>query len=476
MGQEILRTRFSRRDFEEFNQRLQNETELLKQWFRDKHFVGEKYVGGFELETWLVDEKYQPVPRNSEFIKKLNSPLVTPELAKFNVELNGEPRQLRGNALQLIHEELTHTWEICNQMANDMDMQMVMTGILPTLRKDQLTLKNMSTMKRYRALNEQVFKLRKSKPLKLDIIGTEHLKLDHSDVMLESAATSFQVHLQVPPELAVRFYNAAQIIAGPMVAITANSPYLFGKELWEETRIPLFEQAVEVGGFDGAAYGPMRRVTFGSDYIRESMMECFTENAQHYPPLLPILFDDSPETMSHLRLHNGTIWRWNRPLIGINNNQPHLRIEHRVIPGGPTIIDEIANMALFFGLSQHLATREVPPELQLSFSDARDNFYTAAKFGLNAHLVWLEGKKVGAQMLLINELLPMAKYGLEKLGIDESDILRYLGIIEGRINNACNGAAWQKAYVAKHGRDMNALTAAYVERQQSGLPVHEWDI
>ena len=205
-------------------------------------------------------------------------------------------------------------------------------------------------------------------------------------------------------------------------------------------------------------------------------MECFTENAQHYPPLLPILFDDSPETMSHLRLHNGTIWRWNRPLIGINNNQPHLRIEHRVIPGGPTIIDEIANMALFFGLSQHLATREVPPELQLSFSDARDNFYTAAKFGLNAHLVWLEGKKVGAQMLLINELLPMAKYGLEKLGIDESDILRYLGIIEGRINNACNGAAWQKAYVAKHGRDMNALTAAYVERQQSGLPVHEWDI
>jgi hypothetical protein len=476
MGQEITNTRFTEKDFTTYRQHLDEETELLIKWFQHNRFIDMNYVGGFELEAWLVDEQFLPAPCNQEFIQHASGLLVSPELAKFNVELNSNPQVLQGNALRAMHEELAATWLTCNKVASDLNARLLMIGILPTARESDLTLRNMSDMKRYRALNEQVLRLREGRPLELDILGNEHLKTLHSDVMLESATTSLQIHIQVPLERSGRFLNAAEIISGPMVGISANSPYLFGHELWEETRIPLFEQSVAVGGFAGAAQGPLRRVTFGSGYVRESLVEYFIENRDHYPVLLPMGFDAPAEQMNYLRLHNGTIWRWNRPLIGFENGQPHLRIEHRVAPGGPTVIDEIANMAFFFGLVQHLATCSVAPELRMPFSVARDNFYSAAKSGLHAHMTWLDGKKYTIQNLIREELLLMARNGLTMLNIDANDINAYLSIIEARNYNACTGAAWQKAFVAKHGHDMRKLTAAYLERQDSGKPVHEWDL
>jgi gamma-glutamyl:cysteine ligase YbdK (ATP-grasp superfamily) len=295
--------------------------------------------------------------------------------------------------------------------------------------------------------------------------------------MLESATTSFQLHLKVRPALALRAYNAALILSAPMVAATANSPYLFGYDLWDETRIPLFEQSVAVSGVAGASHGPMRRVTFGSGYARKTLFECFIENEEHYPVMLPMHFEDGLEKMSHVRLHNGTIWRWTRPLIGFDaDGSPHLRIEHRVVPGGPTIVDAIANAALFFGLSHSFMHTEVPPEQQIPFATARDNFYAAARYGLDSQVTWLEGEKGSIQTLLLEELLPQASRGLQELGIDGTDIETYLGIIEARVRSAGNGAAWQRAYVARHGRDMVALTEAYLQRQQRGAPVHEWDL
>ncbi len=485
MGQEIDHSHFQQRDFDAFMQRLTQETELLGRYFAEGQFDDHPPVAGFELEAWLVDEHLHPAPINQTFLQRLNNPLVSPELATFNVEFNVDPAPLTGKALSTLEQQLQAGWQAGVQTAHDLASDLVMIGILPTVRNSDLVMENLSAMNRYVALNSQVLRLRGGRPLQLDIHGQgvdrDILRAEHDDVMLESATTSFQIHLQVPPALAVRAYNASIICSAPLVAVSANSPYLFGHDLWAETRIPLFEQAVEVGGYEDNAHGPMRRVSFGSGYVRNSVMECFTENLEHFPVLLPIQFDSPPEQLEHLRLHNGTLWRWNRPLIGFDaSGKPHLRIEQRVASAGPTIIDGIANAAFFYGLTQALCEGQTAPETELPFAIARDNFYACAQHGLDAHIVWLDGQKHQAQSLILKVLLPMAREGLASLGMDDADSSRYLDIIEARVSNACNGAAWQRAFVATlgttNGDHMSQLLSAYLQRQHTGVPVHEWDI
>jgi gamma-glutamyl:cysteine ligase YbdK (ATP-grasp superfamily) len=342
-------------------------------------------------------------------------------------------------------------------------------------------MENLSAMNRYVALNAEILKQRGGRPLHLDIHapenqGHEILRTQHQDVMLESATTSFQIHWQIPPARATRAYNASVIASGPLLAASVNSPFLFGKNLWAETRIPVFEQAVEVGGFEAGAHGPMRRVSFGTGYARHSVMECFQENLEHFPVLLPVHFESALEKLEHLRLHNGTLWRWNRPLIGFSDHKPHLRIEQRVVPAGPTIEDAVANAALFYGLAQALCDLPQAPETQLGFPQARENFYRCAQQGLDAHCVWLDGNKHPVQALLLKTILPMARQGLVSLGIDEAEIAHYLGIIEQRVAKRQTGAAWQRAFIARYGHDMQALLAAYLDRQDSGKPVHTWSV
>jgi hypothetical protein len=350
-------------------------------------------------------------------------------------------------------------------------------GILPTLRDTHLNLRFMSPLKRYRALNEQVLRSRNWRPLSLNIVGKQRLRSVHSDVMLESAATSFQIHMQAPCGLAHQIYNAAIAASAPMMAACANSPYLFTHDLWDETRIPLFEQSVEIGGYDGVAHGPLRRVSFGSGYARNSIIECFEENLQHYPVLLPMLFENDPETLPHLRLHNGTIWRWNRPLIGFDDDgTPHVRIEHRVLPGSPSIVDAIANAALFYGLCDSLRMDAEQLITQLPFDQAKDNFYQAARFGLKAKIIWFGQQKIPIRKLLLDELLPQARRGLLRLGIEGRDCDHYLGIVAERLERSQNGSNWQRRYVQSHGVDMHKLTAAYLEHQQQEKPIHEWPI
>lgn len=476
MGDEISHSHFSAAEFEQFDHRLKDETRLLGQWFEGGAFSSAVPVCGLEIEAWLMDDQALPAPVNQQFLDSMHDPLVVPELAKFNVELNVQPQALNGLALSRLHKGLQQTWDDCERVAAAMNTRLVMIGILPSVSQKDLTLANMSELKRYRALNEQVLRLREGKPLMLDIHGREHLSISHQDVMLESAATSLQLHLKVAAEDAVRYYNAAQIVSAPMVGASVNSPFLFGRQLWDETRIPLFEQAVEVGGFAGASRGPVRRVSFGTGYAKESLFEIFVENEQHFPVLLPIQFDEVDREMRHLRLHNGTIWRWNRPLVGYDDDgTPHLRIEHRVLPAGPTVIDGIANAAFFYGLVHALASADVAPETQLPFATARDNFYAAARDGLDAHVIWLEGRKLPVKSLLLDKLIPLAGHGLDLLEIAGKDRDRYLGVVRDRIRNACNGSEWQRAYLTRHACDMQDLTEAYYERQQSAVPVHDWD-
>jgi hypothetical protein len=330
----------------------------------------------------------------------------------------------------------------------------------------------MSEMLRYKALNEQILRLRGGRPIKLDIEGRERLQTEHSNSLLEAATTSFQLHLQVPLDEAVRYYNASIIASAPLVAVGANSPLLFGRILWDETRIPLFEQAMDVGG--GKLFG---RCSFGSGYARETLEECFLENREQYPVMLPLALDDVSPQLEHLRLHNGTIWRWNRPLIGFDDDgRPHLRIEQRVLPAGPTTIDMAANMAFFYGLAEWLATADPPPEMRMPFATARDNFYRAARFGVDAQVTWLDDRQSTIRELVLWELLPAARAGLSRLQVAGSDILRLLDVIEDRATAGQNGAVWQRRYIETHGRDMAKLLLAYRDRQRGGAPVHSWDV
>ncbi len=500
MGQEITHKHFNKSDFESYRNKLNEELDLVKNWFAEKNINPSEpplyqsaVTIGFELEICLVDQQGQPVSINHTFLSALQdtsiATQVSLELAQFNIELNSLVFTLNTFALQELEKELTRLWSACEQAAEQLNCKLLMIGSLPSLQEKHLRLNNMSPMTRYAALNEQVLRSRKGRAIELDIQGSETLKSIHQDVMLESIATSFQLHLQMPFARSVRYYNAAIILSAPIVAVTANSPFIFGKNLWCESRIPVFEQAVSVGGFDGAAFGPIKRVSFGSGYARNSLLECFAENNEHFPILLPEVFSSAAGELAHLNLHNGTIWRWNRPLLEPDKEDWHkdgsnktakrhynVRLEHRVIPAGPTIVDSIANAAFFYGAVTAMANQYIIPESKLDFVQAKENFYSAARQGLKAKMNWLSAQNLPVKALILDYILPMAKDGLSQAGIARADIDYYLGIIELRTKKGQNGAIWQRRYVEKYGKDMQALTLAYEKNQQSGLPVHQWKI
>jgi gamma-glutamyl:cysteine ligase YbdK (ATP-grasp superfamily) len=475
MGQEIGKTQFTAAEFERFRQRLAQETALLGGAIRQGRCSAQGPVTGFELEAWLVDSNMEPAPANAEFLAAFANPLACPELARYNVEFNNHPKRLEGAALSELHRELLDLWHQASATAERLGLNLLAIGILPTVREAALNLGAVSASNRFRALNEQVLAARRQEPLKLEICGHEHLKSLHADVMIEAAATSFQVHLQVPLSAARAYYNAALLASAPLVAVSANSPFLFGKDLWAETRIPLFEQAVASGGYGGAAAGPLRRVGFGTGYARQGIAELFEENLQHFPVLLPILSDEPPTLYPHLRLHNGTIWRWNRPLVGFDpDGTPHVRIEHRVIPAGPSVVDMIANTAFFYGLAVGLVREGW--EQAIPYPAAKDNFYQAARHGLHGLATARGGDKVRLAHWILEELLPLAESGLADVGLAADDRRTYLGIIEQRAASGQTGSDWQRRFIDRHPGDFAALTREYLHRQRTGEPVHQWPL
>jgi hypothetical protein len=420
-----------------------------------------------------------PAPLIDPFLDAVDDPLIVSELARFNLELNGTPLPLTGDALSRLHTELVRTLSHCQRAADTLESRVVSIGILPTVRPDHLVMAQMTPRERYRALNEQVLRLRDNRPIRLEIQGDHPVNIEQRDVMLEAAATSFQIHLKINAAESARVFNASKVLSAPLVALGANSPFLFGRDLWCETRIPLFEHAVAVGD------SPLRaRVGFGLRYAEGSVMECFRANVSRYQVLLPHLMDEPPERLAHLRLHNGTIWRWNRPLIGFDPPPPgssdpptpHLRMEHRVTAAGPSAADNIANAAFYFGAVQAISRDPVPIERRIGFEQARDGFYAAARNGLTAEIPWLDQSPQRLGPLICEQLLPRAREGLADLGVDAAEIDHWLGIIEARARTNRTGAAWQRAWVARFGRDMERLTESYLAHQASGRPVHEWTL
>lgn len=469
MGQEINTENFTPADRKEYTRRLTLETDLLIRQIADGQFANQPPVGGFEVEGWLVDEHYRPSASCDQLLAALDEPLLTTELAQFNIELNAPPKRLESNALRLFEQDLHHLLNSTDATARNLGCHLFLIGILPGASGDDFTPKNMTDASRYRALNDQVFQARGEEPLKLDISGREHLQLNHHSVMMEAAATSFQIHIQVPVDTAHHYYNAAMLLSGPLLAVAGNSPFLLGHQLWEETRIPLFEQSINAGE------AQRQRVSFGSGFAHDSITECFRENLQGYPVLLPMLSDEPTEHFPHLRLQNGTIWRWNRPLIGFDTDGlPHIRIEQRTLPAGPTVKDMLANAAFFYGMVQTLSEQLSSQAISLpAFTDSRENFYKAARYGLNTTQVW-DNEQIEARTLILEKLLPMAQQGLESLQLAAEDITTYLGIIEARTRSGQTGARWQRQQLDYHKGDMSRMLHEYDAHQHSGQPVHTW--
>ncbi len=474
MGQEIETTTFTDADRRAFGDRLRGETELLRRWFEEERFVQvEKPTFGLEIEGWLLDRDFMPTPRNEDFLKAAADPLLVEELAQFNFEMNTSVRTLSGRMFHDLEREVRKTWARCRMAGRQTGAYPALFGILPTVRDDMLQPEYISDRNRYRALTEQVLRQRGDAPLRIAIDGRETFELECRHIMLEAACTSIQTHLQVNQADAVRFMNASMIVSAPVVAAAANSPFLYGRALWDETRIPTFERAVRACPDDA---GPdAERVSFGSGYVSASMFELFEQNVERFPALLPILFDTPPEKLAHLRLHNGTLWRWNRPIIGFDQEgHPHVRIEHRVMPAGPTIMDIVANAAFYVGLVVHYARADTPPEDLTPFAAARANFYAAAKDGLRADVAWM-GETHALQRLILDRLIPEACDGLARIGVDEADVQRFLtGVMHRRMMTGRTGAEWQRSFIDVHGVNFQALTEAYIENQMSGEPVHEW--
>jgi len=470
MGQEIDHTRFTKDDFRQFEAHLAEETRYLKQRFSQPDVLDDNsWTVGCELEACLVDEKtLQPAPDNKDFLDRMDDPeLASMELASFNVEFNTPVFSISANLLSDLHRQLSSTWKKAQHCAKDQGNQVMLCGILPTLQNGDLGLHNISEMKRYAALNRQIINSRQGKAIELDIQGKNHLHLLHQDVMLEAAATSYQMHFKSPLRIAKDVYNASILISAPILAASVNSPLLFEKNLWEETRIPLFEQAVSTGHHN-------HRVSFGTGYVKDSMLECFTENLASYPALLPMSFTEPKESFMHLRLHNGTIWRWNRPLIGFNaDGIPHLRIEFRCLPAGPSLVDTVANTALYIGLCHYYTVNK---QQLLPFAQSKENFYRAAQFGLDAELIWLDGKARSARTLLHETLIPVAEDGLDQLGFSEQDKHHYLDIIRQRVQSGQTGSFWQQHYLKHRGHDIFQMTNEYANNQILDQPVHEWNL
>lgn len=474
-----------------FMKALLNDVRALEDMLAAGMFEGGIRRIGAEQEMFLVDGANRPAMTAMQILERIEDPRFTHELGLFNLEANLSPLELGGNCLRRLEQEADEVYRIAREKAAEVDSRIALVGILPTLTREHLTLDAMVPTARYFALNEALLRLRGSN-FNFSIKGIDQLHFNHDNLMLEACNTSFQVHFQVGADEFASLYNIAQAVTGPLLASCVNSPILLGKRLWHESRIAVFEHSIDARSEAHAARGHKPRVHFGDNWIDESVIEIFQEDIARFRVVLTTEFEEDPIGMVKrgevpklraLCLHNGTVYRWNRACYGISDTgKPHLRIENRVIPSGPTILDEVANAAFFFGMMSKFSRSIDDIRDHLSFSDAKSNFLAAAREGLRAQQVWFEGRQMTAQDLILEELLPLAREGLAEVGIDGDDIERYMGVIQKRVEMRRTGARWQlESLEGMQGKGsenerLRALTSSMIEQAESGKPVGEWEL
>jgi gamma-glutamyl:cysteine ligase YbdK (ATP-grasp superfamily) len=490
VGRDIQAIKISGEDRRRYREKVRRSLDVFARMLRERLFEEDPSTVGQEIELNLVDEHGMPSMRNAAALDAIASPAWDTEVGQFNLEINVPPRTLDGDSLATLETELRADLNAADARARTVGSHLVMVGILPTLAEHDVAEDSMSANERYKVLNEQIFAAR-GEDMRIEIDGAEQL-LTHTDsITPESACTSVQLHLQVSPDAFADYWNAAQAIAGVQVALAANSPYLFGRQLWHETRITLFEQATDTRSDELKEQGVRPRVWFGERWIT-SVFDLFEENLRYFPALLPICEDEDPlavldagaiPELAEMSLHNGTVYRWNRPVYGIVAGRPHLRVENRVLPAGPTIADVCANAAFYYGLVRALAEADRPIWTQMSFATAAENLHEAARHGLDAQLYWPGVGDTPVSELILRRLLPLAREGLSRWGVDDAAAGRLLGIIERRSLSGQTGSAWQIATVDKltqGGLDrreaLRRMTQAYIDRMHSNEPVHTWSV
>ncbi|PRQ07381.1 CBS domain-containing protein [Enhygromyxa salina] len=446
---------------------------------------------GAEQEMFLVDDALSVAPVATEVLETANDPRLTTELAKFNLEANLSPQDFHGGCLRVLEREIEEVIGVARKAAAVHGARIVLAGILPTLRKPDLAMSNMTPLPRYFALNRAMQRMRGGQDFHVLIKGKDELELTHDNVMLEAANTSFQIHFQVDANEFAPLYNLAQVVTAPVLASAVNSPVLMGKRLWNETRVALFHHSVDTRNDAHKARSARPRVGFGDRWVESSALEIFREDIARFRVVLSTALDEDPmervrdgkaPELKALRLHNGTVYRWNRACYGISpSGKPHLRIENRALPAGPSVIDEVGSAAFYFGLMSGLSADIPDISKEMDFDDAKHNFFSAARYGLDSRLTWIDGRVYEAPRLLLDVLLPLAREGLSAHSIDVADIDRYLGVVEERVKKGITGAQWainSLATMPTNGpRDARsrALTNAMLEHQQVGDPVHTWE-
>ncbi len=488
MGRDVEHVVFSREDRRRFRDKHRRCLDVLARMLAESQFDFDRPMTGMEIELNLVDDRGEPANVNARVLELVADPAFQTEMGQFNIEINVAPGEIAGAGLATFEQAVRSSLNCADKRARTGGAQLVMVGVLPTLMPRHVRVESMSANPRYAALNDQIFAAR-GEDIALTIDGVENLSTYADSITPEAACTSFQLHLQVSPTQFAQYWNAAQAIAGVQLALGANSPFLFGKQLWRETRIPLFEQATDTRPEELKQQGVRPRVWFGERWVT-SVFDLFEENTRYFPALLPICDDDDPTeqlergdtpALAELSLHNGTIYRWNRPIYAVVDGRPHLRVENRVLPAGPTVVDAMANAAFYYGLVRALAEQDRPIWSQMSFSAAEENLHTGARSGLDALLYWPGLGPVPAAELVLRRLLPLAHGGLQIWGVDADVRHRLLGIIEQRCTSGTNGAAWQVGVVhdlERAGVDrataLHGMLERYIPNMHSNEPVHTW--
>ena len=473
-----------------FTKAVLNDLQALEKMLADGQMEENTLRIGAEQEMFLVDSAMHPAPLILEVLEAAKDERLTTEIGRFNIEANLTPLDFSGDCLSKLENELNEMVGIVKKAAQTLNADAVLCGILPTIQLSDLVESNLTPKPRYLELNRVLTAMHGNERL-IHIKGLDELNLHLKDTFIEFSNTSFQVHLQVGIKDFVKYYNWAQAITAPVLASAVNSPLLLGHRLWQETRLALFQHAVDERSPTHHERNRPARVSFGRDWVKDSILELFHEDVARFRIIFTReLEENSLETLSAgkipqldaWRMHNGTIWRWNRACYGVMNNKPSLRIEARFLPSGPTVADEMANAAFFLGLMMALPEEFGDVSERMSFDDVKQNFFSTARFGLKSQMVWLDGENYRAKKLILDELLPRARHGLRMVGVDAGDIEKYLGILEKRVSQEKTGASWMLDSLAnmdkraKTNVRMRTLTAAMKANQETGKPLHEWSL
>jgi hypothetical protein len=489
VGEQVAARVFSREDRQQYRQKVRACLDVFARMLAESRFDAQTASFGLEIELNLTDEAGDPALANAAALEAIADPDFQTEIGQFNLEINIAPRLLGGSVFSELERDVRASLNRAESLARGTGSHMMVIGILPTVTERHLNAESFSHDARYALLNEQIFAAR-GEDLHISIAGVERLSTYADTIAPEAACTSVQLHQQVEPETFADYWNASQAIAGVQAAVGANSPFFFGKELWRETRIALFEQATDTRPEELKAQGVRPRVWFGERWIT-SIFDLFEENVRYFPALLPVCEQEDPAAtlergdvprLGELRLHNGTIYRWNRPIYDVSRGRPHLRVENRLLPAGPTVVDTLANAALYYGLVRVLAEEERPLWSQMSFSAAEENFHSGARDGIHARVYWPGVGDVPAAELVLRRLLPLAHEGLERWGVEPADRDRLLGIVERRCVTQRNGAAWQSEtfhrlydeHKIERPEALREMTVRYRDHMHANEPVHTW--